>query len=92
MSPDAFLAVAIGGAALTRAAVAIAAVIMCRSAQRQGREVRFEVRHLSHHLSLYCGPEAIDDTPASRGIGAAAKRQPAASDGVSCPRWPKAQA
>jgi hypothetical protein len=91
MPPDALLAIAIGGAALTRAAVAIAAVMMCRSAQRQGREVRFEARHLSHHLRLYCGPEVTDETPASRGIDAAGERQPAASDGVSSRGLPKAQ-
>ncbi len=56
------LAVIVSMAALLRAAIALAAVMLCRSAQRQGREVRFESRHFSHHLCFYCGPEALDET------------------------------
>jgi hypothetical protein len=56
------IAVTIGGAALLRAAIALAAVAMCRSAQQQGREVRLELRYLSHRLCLYCGPGAPEAT------------------------------
>jgi hypothetical protein len=54
------VAVTVSSAALLRAAVALAALMMCRSAQREGREVRFESRLLSHKLYFYCGPEAIE--------------------------------
>jgi hypothetical protein len=54
------LAVMVWSAALLRAAVVLAAVMMCRSAQRKGREVRFESRYLAHRLFFYCGPEELD--------------------------------
>jgi hypothetical protein len=69
------IAIAIGGAALLRAATALAAVAMCRSAQQQGREVRLELRCLSHRVRLYCGPAA----PAETGPG----QPPAGAPGVS---------
>lgn len=56
------LAVVVWIVALLRAAIVLVAVVMCRSAQRKGREVRFESRYLAHRLFFYCGPEDLDAT------------------------------